>query len=58
MHPCLCHCLRDKKQWAQGAHCGWASLDPYYKVVPGEITIVTGESSLRIGGAARAASCS
>lgn len=29
---------------ALGVSTGWPSLDPYYKVVPGELTIVTGES--------------
>ena len=26
-----------------GVSSGWAGLDQYYKVVPGELTIVTGE---------------
>ena len=34
--------LNGTKPWAQGVTTGWGSLDPYYKVVPGELTIVTG----------------
>lgn len=32
----------DRRAWAQGVSTGWPHLDESYRVVPGELTVVTG----------------
>lgn len=38
----LARYYRGEMQFAKGVSTGWPSLDPFYKVVPGEVTVVTG----------------
>jgi hypothetical protein len=38
------HSLKQEDSTELGVSTGWRALDDLYKVIPGELTIVTGES--------------